>query len=286
MDKLYSCEWEPIHVCNYRCPYCPYPWHSPELALRHKECTTEDWISFWQRIFERYGEFLIRVSGGEPSLHGGFIRMMAAISRHHRMEIITNLSWDVERAAGVKPKNIKFVGSYHPHFVALETFRKKILSLKEMGFEVLVRVVGYPPIMKDIPKIHEEFASVGVTVRDNSFFGEYNGRVYPESYTDDDRAWLNAKAVVQKKPYKMNLGLESPQGRLCETGVRYMRLYPDGEAYRCARVQVSIGNIKDKNFQLLKEAAPCPVEHCYCDAEHFYLKDVDQDAFYKKAASA
>lgn len=287
MEKPFSCEWEIIHVCNYRCPYCPYPWEDAELAQRHKACSNDDWIKFWRQLFETHGTFRVGLTGGEPGLRRDLPELLEEISRWHRFEMTTNLSWDVRSVAGRIPTDrIVFYPTFHPHFVEVEEFLEKAALLRRTGYRVVARMVAYPPLFGDLPGFKRRFEEAGILARFNAFFGEYNGRMYPEAYSPQERVWLREQTNIAEKPYSINLALESPRGRLCESGARYFRVYPNGDVYRCAPVvemKRVLGNIRDPGFSLKAEASACPADRCFCLTEYMYLKDFAQSDLFKPA---
>lgn len=284
MEKPYSCEWEIIHVCNYRCPYCPYPWEAGELKDRHKGCGYDDLVGFWKRIFEKHGAFEIRVSGGEPSVHPRFIDLLSEIGAWHKFTVVTNLAWDAKFARTLSPAAVTFHPSFHPHFAEIKRFAEKTVYLKDRGFRVVVKIVAYPPVFDRLEEYGEVFRRSGTPVRFHPFFGDYGGRAFPASYSPAERDWLRRQSIVKSEAYDIGLGVRNPRGMLCGTGNRYFRLYPDGNIYRCSQTNVSgrpLGNVKDADFSLFDGATPCPADQCYCGGEYYYLQDIPSGGFFK-----
>lgn len=286
MAKRYSCQWEPSHVCNFRCHYCNIPFDSPEQTRSHKGVAPADWLAFWTRLHEIYGSFYINVLGGEPSVYPTFIDLYERVSRHHSVNVTTNLSWEPEQAVGRwSPERISVSASFHPQFMLFEKFLRRVMVLKEAGFFLTAHVVGYPPVFGDLPEYERRFEEVGVKGVFGPYNGTYAGRTYPDSYSPEQRAWLSERTIVREEFYRYRLALENPKGRLCETGVRYFKVYPDGNVFRCSMVSGQgdkpMGNIKDRDFALMDEAAPCAVDKCLCWLETRYLKDVPEGGFFK-----
>jgi MoaA/NifB/PqqE/SkfB family radical SAM enzyme len=278
MDKPYSCVWELLHVCNYRCPYCLYPWEVKEIAEAHRDCTAEQWISFWRKLFEKHGSFEITLTGGEPSVHAGFFDFVEKVGEWHRLRVNTNLSWDVEEALRRwRPGRLVFSASFHPQFAKAEDYLAKASRLRRAGFDISTLIVAYPPAFDELSAYADRFKNAGLTVAFNPFNGAYNGKIYPAAYGEAEKAWLTARTKQDKEVFQYKLG-RSPKGRMCDAGSKYFRAYPNGDVFRCAPViemgHRPLGNIKDPDFRLADDAAPCPAEKCSCVGEYLYLRDV------------
>ena len=273
-DEVYSCGWDIIHACNYRCPYCFFlpSWetHGPETNQRHLECAPADWLRFWERSFQKYGRFYIEIAGGEPFCYPEFILLIQRISAWHRIRIVTNLSTPVEEILRLwDPRAVALSASFHPHHAERGEFIAKLKRLKERGFGAMASVVAYPPVFETLPEIKRTFEAEGISCFLNPFQGVYEGRPYPQAYSPEQSSYLRAEAAAEALEYRMRA--ESPRGRLCAAGRTYFRVWPNGLIYRCCPAteigEKPMGHIKDPDFQLLAEPAPCPADRCFAPNE-------------------
>lgn len=286
-EKPYACTWELLYECNYRCPYCFLPFDAETSAAYpgqgHPDAAA--WIGFWKRLFEERGSFLVSLTGGEVSLHRDFFLFLEEVGRWHSFRITTNLSWDVDRLIGrADPSKISFGASFHPHFAVFDTYAEKLLRLKAAGFGVSAMMVAYPPLLEKVPAYLERLRGLGVPVSLDPFHGLYNGRHYPEAYSEQERLWLRESDWSRETIHDIKLGARRTRDLPCEAGARYFRVLADGSVYRCLGAKdIPLGNIRDADFRLKAGPAPCPSDRCMCGSEYIYLKGVDPKKIFKAA---
>jgi MoaA/NifB/PqqE/SkfB family radical SAM enzyme len=244
-------------------------------------CTANDWILFWKKIYDRYGAFSIQVSGGEPFLYPDFSRLIKEISDWHEIEIITNLSWDIASTEGYDVSRISFSASFHPYFADYDEFSRKIASLRQDGFRVLVTIVAYPAVFDRMQEFKADFEAMGVGFIVVPFQGMYDGKPYPEAYSSQQKECLRQWRKEPKPMMDYALKETSPLGRPCASGMLYFRTYPDGQVYRCISAKDmpggnSMGSIKDPDFALFSSPASCAASHCLCAVEYHNLGAVQE----------
>jgi MoaA/NifB/PqqE/SkfB family radical SAM enzyme len=297
--------WDLIHRCNYHCDYCPFTvkgWEkygAPE-AIPPLELL----IGAWERIHKLYGCCHIMISGGEPSIYKDFSGLLAAISKWHTLEIITNLSFEPESLIGlVRPDVIRFASSLHPQFTSVQDFLVRARKLKNAGMEVFTNFVAYPPLLRDAAGLKERFKREGIPFFIMPFIGTYEGRVFPRDYNRDERLaydgalkenddaanisrdllnWRtgeNAFVLVpgHDAPVKAAGTGTPPPARdvVCRMGQMYAKIYPDGKTQRCCGFvgddlpenhHSNLGNIfRDPGFRLHEEPVRCTKTPCPCE---------------------
>jgi len=274
LDCPYSCGWDVVHACDYRCPYCFFlpSWttHAAQTNGRHLGCSREDWLAFWDRCFEQLGPFRIEIAGGEPFCHPDLVFLVREISRRHRILLVTNLSVDTrEILAEFDPARVAFSVSFHPSHARGEELLAKLRGLQQAGFETAASIVAYPPHFSRLAGWLAAFADAGLRCGLNPFQGSFAGREYPQAYTAEESAFLRRGSP----PDAMSLRLrqERPRGRLCSAGSRYFRLWPDGSIHRCcAATELGLpplGHIRDRVVPVTAAAAPCPADRCFAPNE-------------------
>ncbi|MDD5628404.1 MAG: radical SAM protein [Elusimicrobia bacterium] len=274
--------------CNYRCPYCVYGQTPTDRRQSRQHYSAAQWLEGWQRLRQRYGEGNIIMTGGEPTIYPGFEDMVLKLTDWFWVAFDTNLSWPQERLARFLARaprqRLSFEISFHPHAADTEPFLERAKLVADAGFTYINRLVAYPDLLERLASFREAFARQGLTFVVNPFQGEYQGRRYPESYTDEERGLIsgssvNVEADPGKAPHKefvqQILARESPQGRLCRAGYQHIRIEDDAAVYRCGEYATlrwePLGHFFDPDLQLWDEPRPCRCERC--EWEYRWLVD-------------
>jgi MoaA/NifB/PqqE/SkfB family radical SAM enzyme len=270
-----SFNWDIHYVCNYRCPYCWFYGKWIDLKKQNRYFSIEQLESFWENIYSKYGVVKIAITGGEPFLYPEFIELIKILSQFHKIEIITNLSPNIDSfIKKINTDNVKVHPSYHPLFADFDEFINKTLKLKQRGFSQNVSYLAWPPQIPKIKYYYDKFAQFGINLFVQSFFGEYKGIRYPDGYSDEEKETIlpfigeRGDRPFQTEPLKT-------KGKLCSAGHKYGVIHPDGAILRCGGINsadTQIGNLSKENFELLKEPSPCTSEICPCNEWAFLLK--------------
>jgi len=114
------------------------------------------------------------------------------------------------------------------------------------------------------------FKEHGVTLKALPFRGKYNGKIYPEDYTEEEKSLIGISGAGAGSSEKM-LGFYKEERkenvhRFCRMGQMYAKIHSNGDAYRCCIIQDSgkLGNLLEETFQLLDEPAVCNYNKCEC----------------------
>ena len=224
--------------CNMNCAYCINEHHGSRTS---KNCIVsgKKWVEGLNRLVCPQ-DLPITLQGGEPSLHPDFIWMINNIKLDLKIDILTNLFFDVEKfIEEVSPSRFcrdalypSIRVSYHPDHTNLDAFIKKVLKMKKAGFSIGIYGILHPNFSKVILKAQERCLGLGIDFRIKEFLGKYNGRVYgtyryPEAINNNE----------QKKC-------------LCRTSE--LIIGPDCNVYRCHhdlyKDFLPIGNLLDPDF--------------------------------------
>ncbi len=280
MEKIKEVEFEWLihYKCNYRCPYCFFNGMWEEVEKRNPYLPLEKWLEAWHRIFEKYESVRILITGGEPFIYPDFIELVKELSKYCTIGFDTNLSCDKGKlrdfAEKTILKNIDCGLSFHPLFAEFDSFLHKVLFLKEKGYNIRVYYVTYPPQLKQMIYFQSKFIGKGLCFVPQPFRGTYNGKTYPDAYTEQEKKLIydtteNLEAEFKKKTNRQMNQVKSIR-KLCHAGQIYARIDTDGTVYRCGRyattsVNKSMGNFFDEDFKLLDRPIPCEEEICPCE---------------------
>ncbi len=252
--------WNITYSCNYRCRYCFFDGKWEEYGKRTVFLEPSGWEKNWRRIFEVYGSCFLVITGGEPFTYPGFIQIIRKVSAFHRINISTNGSGNMENFAGsVSPERVSLTFSFHPGFNTLKKIISGIEFVREKGFKTdYINLCAYPPFIPKVEGYLEEAAGSGLKLKLIPFCGEFEGKRYPESYSDYEKEVLGMDGVWEDNVTR--------KGSLCCAGYRTALIFPDGKTARCGQIGEKhiIGDFFSDKFRLLEEPLPCEADICPC----------------------
>ena len=250
--------WNMNTVCNYRCSYCT------QRFVDDRKQWARDLPAFVDAFVALPGDWEIKLSGGEPFRHPGFLDAVTALARGGlRVSVVTNFSASRdELAAFVEATRARpglVSASLHLEHVDAEAFRDKaswFAGLHAGGF--CVTCVATRALLPRLGELRERFAPL-------SF------KVQPEKQDRDVIAYT-APELEQLRGLggHNDTGFVAPsfEGLPCWAGARYFIVDHRGEAYRCYPARryrtEHLGNLVDGSFQLGWEARPCRYAYCNC----------------------
>lgn len=246
--------------CPYRCSYCINEFESGRARFQH--LSAEDWIAGLSRLANLVrdeGVVPITLQGGEPSVHPGFYEIINGLPERIRIDILTNLSFDVqEMIRRVDPRRLKREApyasirvSYHPEQAELDELLEKTVRMQEAGFSIGIWGVLHPVQEEIILEAQEKARKMGIDFRTKEFLGFFKGKLYGN----------------YKYPEGCSQGL--CKDVLCRT--TELIIGPDGHIFRCHHDIYEnvnpIGHLLDADFQMGYDFRPCDCfGHCNpCD---------------------
>lgn len=274
MPERGAISWNMNTSCNYRCSYCT------QRFLDDRGRWARDLPRFLDAFARLPGAWEIKLSGGEPFVHPGFLDAVAGLAElGFVVSVVTNFSASPARLEAfldaVGPRLGVLSASLHLEYVdlhdrpgkpdTLSAFLARCLRVRERiahlpGASLCVTCVATRAQLPALPHLRERFAAAGVTFK-----------VQPEkqdreviAYTEHERAQLVALGGHNLT------GAIAPDfgGQPCWAGARYFILDDRGEAYRCypaRRYRVErLGNLLDGSFALAELPAPCRYRYCNC----------------------
>jgi len=176
-------------ACNLKCPYCinqhggtARAFHSPG-----KHLTADDWITAANRLILRQ-DLPLTLQGGEPTLHPGFYRFVNEVKPEIKMDLMTNLMFDVDDFINNVPVErfsreapyAAIRASYHPGQNSIDDLIAKTEKLQNAGFRVGIYGIEHPDsaIRSHILEIQGQCVRLGIDFRLKEFLGRHNGITY------------------------------------------------------------------------------------------------------------
>ena len=243
-------------ACSFKCDYCINAFGGQRK--HHKLLTAEQWVDGLSRLTNlehEDGLVPVTLQGGEPSLHPGFYDIINGLPEHIRIDILTNLDFDIEEmVAKVDPKRLERDApygsirvSYHPTECSLDELFKKTLRMMKAGFQIGVYGVLHPSQQEIILEAQAKGQSLGIDFRTKEFLGYHNGKLhghfkYPEGCSLEKPTAGPGSSTVWCRTTEVLIG-------------------PDGGIYRCHHdlyeKKPSIGNILDPDYTISNKHTAC-----------------------------
>ncbi len=188
------------------------------------------------------------------------------------INLISNLSFSYQQYLkmfqGFEIAKVALVASFHPTQVKdANRWLETALRMKEM-VDLAVVVVGWPPVLAQLPEIKASFEAQGISVFTQAFQGWFAGRKYPEAYSKEELSILE-EIFYSRHDYEHMVQLKRPGS--CFAGSDYVLIDINGDVFRCGGTSEPLGNIFD-GFALLAGPRSCPSRACWCDTENLNTK--------------
>ena len=301
--------WWPTDACHLRCGHCHY---TPGRRVAPPTALPIDVAGVLAALEASGKTFKLSFSGGgEPFLVPNLVQAAAELSRSHFLSFNTNLTSAAiaALAEAVDPSRCDFIHA-SCHLEELERtglmarYVHNYQLLRERGFVMHCCAVAHPRLLPRLDRYREALARHGLPLQFSFFFGEHEGRPYPQSYTPEEIEAIRKPPLVPGTlqtslkdyvPRKYDLPeldddlfdlLRSPRGKLCNAGYNAAFVGSDGVVQRCLRVRDKLGRI---DGELRFEAVPyiCQEEFCECPLKSYdiYLRDLAADEHCRRVSA-
>ena len=232
-------------ACPYKCSYCINRFG--EAHYRRKVISGKDWVKALGRIDAK--DVPITLSGGEPSSHPDFIYIINHLPRRLDIDILTNLSFDLDEfIEEVDPNRLRrdapyasIRASYHPEVMDLRETIDKTIKLMKAGFSIGLYGVLHPIQEEHILEAQKECLDLGIDFKVKPFLGYYQGRLYGQ---------YRYEGACRKKFRKKVL---------CR--ISELIIGTEGSVYRCHHDlyegKEPVGSIIEQDFEIEDEFREC-----------------------------
>lgn len=232
-------------ACPYRCSYCINRFG--EAHCRRKTISGKDWVRVLGRI--EIGDVPITLSGGEPSSHPDFIYIINHLPRHLNIDILTNLSFDLDEfIKEVDPNRLRrgapytsIRASYHPEVMDLRETMDKTIKLMKAGFSIGLYGVLHPVQKEHILEAQKRCQDLGIDFRVKPFLGYCQGRLYGQ-YRYEGACSKKFRKKVLCRISELIIGTEASVYRC------HHDLYEGKEP---------VGNVIEEDFEIEDEFREC-----------------------------
>jgi MoaA/NifB/PqqE/SkfB family radical SAM enzyme len=261
----------PSTQCNYRCSYC-------YLTQKSRSSTNKEAVREWQMILNhciRIQRPLYLAIGtyGEPLLLQPFWKTLREIMAKDKIVGVwfpSNLSLPLDKYLhGIPVEKLGIVGTLHPSQFGnferdFEFFFKQCLWLKEHGSDIVVNYVLTPDQIESFFAYKEIFAKEGIGMTANIFKGSWDGKNYPESYTEIELQLIEEVFENEAFIYDYMSQKKSSLGAECTAGRYMIHIENDGIVYSCPFSRVKLGRVTDNNLTIYDDNHRCSTNWCKC----------------------
>ena len=273
----------PSKICNYRCPYC---FHQP-AGFNHDQKEFLQWQQLLDVILAKIKRPLYLVIGpcGEPLVLPEWwpvVRNILKMTNVKTLCFVSNLSVPIANFMdGIDASKIGVKASLHPTQYKddkdLHFFIDQAIYLKNAGAHIVVNYVLAPYQLKDFPKYRNMFNKVGIQFTANVCREIYDGKVYPESYTEEELDLM--KGFLSSEPFIFDYQShrKNPLGEPCAAGKDCIYVTLDGSVYNCVFDKQKIGSLLDEELPIYAQNCLCGSNVCECHwsiglMEHVYRR--------------
>lgn len=241
-------------ACNYRCHYC--------VASHEIEKQSSFKLDSLRKMYADMGRFTVtsfECGASEPTLHPQIKDLISLTASYGAVSIPTNNSIPPERWIPESGANHVYMrAALHPQGEEnLEMFIQHLLTARNMGAHVSCIYVAHPSRLNKISEYKNIFGACDIPMALTAFTGEYQGRNYPESYTNSERDLLGIETQGWYSRLSSEIICREFNGIPCLAGYRSLYIGTDGELRRCLYDQSILDNPYDR-------AMPCRVKWCGC----------------------
>jgi MoaA/NifB/PqqE/SkfB family radical SAM enzyme len=174
-------------ACNLACPYCINRHDAAHAQATRSYMSADDWIAAANRLVLR-PDLPLTLQGGEPTLYPGFYRFVNEVQPEIKMDLMTNLMFDVDAFIQNVPvwrftREAPYAAirvSYHPGQNDIDDLIAKTLKLQEAGFRIGLYGIEPPDNNKrsHILAVQERCLKIGLDFRLKEFLGRHDGVMY------------------------------------------------------------------------------------------------------------
>lgn len=211
-------------ACNLKCPYCI---NLHDGGARHNKAGrthlgADEWIKAANRLVLRQG-LPLTLQGGEPTLHKGFYRIVNEVKHEIKMDLMTNMMFDVDEFIRNVPvwrftREAPYAAirvSHHPGQNNIDDLIRKTVELQEAGFRIGLYGILQPDgeMREYILETQEKCLELGIDFRTKEFLGEWKGELYGT--------------------FKYEGAVCGDKLQACECRTTELLVDPAGQVYRC-----------------------------------------------------
>lgn len=260
-----SVEWEITTKCNYKCDYCCQKLYTKFFWKHSSNEVVEAMFNYFNNL---EGQWLIKISGGEPIIHPRFFEIVNNIKQNnHKFSTTTNFSLPLKKLTEIVDTlgdNFLYItASLHLTEIAdsNEFIQKaiKFNKIKAPGTKFIVTSVLVEEYFDKLIEMEKIFSNENVNfelspLKNTTTYVKYKN--------------LNINNYIEEKGLRNvdKIRHQNLFGTKCFTGNKFFRVNVNGDVLRCYNFQPGflLGNIAKGSFKPFEDAKPCLSTKCSC----------------------
>ncbi|MHC4390065.1 MAG: radical SAM protein [Planctomycetota bacterium] len=261
-------EWQVCGHCNYDCSYCI---QSKRYRVGHpSDAEVERFLDFFEAL---PGPWEVKMTGGEPFSFKAFMERIipGLIERTpHTVSVLTNLSASsplLDRFCELTHGRLGIVSaSLHLEFTTAETFIEKAARMRQRMDPNARLVVNEVVVPGDLDRFEDaRHAVLAAGLKHFPQIMKTKHGTYDYEPSDQERI----RDIIGRDPSPREANTApSYKGHLCWTGVDYLVLMQNGDAYSCRTAKRHqegfLGNALRGTVVLRAAPRPCTYDICPC----------------------
>ncbi len=275
-DAVFHAMIEIRNPCNYRCFYCILAGSNNTPVQRFDLDRIEQ---VYRQIRARMIITSFECGGGEPTVHPQFPELLRICSKYGGVSFPTNNSQNPKRWLPLETaKRIHVRSALHPEAEEdLDRYCENARYLMDAGCRFDSVFIAHPTRLSKYTQFREYFQQRNVPFGPYPFNGDYNGKTYPQSYTEAEKEMIclndpDTHWISRVNPHVTRI--RNFRGIPCTAGYRSVYIKSDGTVLRCAYDQERVLD------GLLAKPEICGVSNCGCMLQLEKLDQVEVDADY------
>ncbi|MFO1322755.1 MAG: SPASM domain-containing protein [Burkholderiales bacterium] len=274
------------NICNYTCEYCIAGQNDPNDPRVLAQWHVDNYRPIIDAMTRLPYELNVRLGvGGEFFLNPQLIdgaRVLSHSANVSGVNLITNLSFPVKHYrrwfGDFDRAKVGLVASYHPTQIKDkdEWWRTARAMNDEVDFSVCT--VAHPTVLPELAAVIPAMRKAGLSVFVQPFLGAFEGRNYPDAYSDADRDVLR-RLFYSRHDWEYLLVGKRPG--LCNAGFKSIYVDMTGTVRICGmaiRGPEPVGNLlTGEPLALYDGPRPCTALDCRCDTENMNTVQFEQN---------
>ncbi len=245
-----ECAIELLTKCNYHCEFCSGPRMKKSIKRGYSNEDSSIVIDFFNNSNKTW---LIGMSGGEPSIHPHFYKLIDSLKLKHYFYFFTNLTFDVDKfIQTISSDRVQYIKASLHKEANIDEFLMKFDILHQNGYNPILIMVSTPDTFDRVEQVAEISKKRGYNFNLSTLEGPYRGRNYPNDYTREEESIIqkyieepgNLIRLFNKTPGGLNT-----YGCKCKAGSTSFKLDMEtGNFHICESDSTILGNIYENTF--------------------------------------